>query len=295
MDSPKQSSDVALRAVRNSPEQPVVSVIFVNYNGRRCTREAVLSVLRYSPGSEIIVVDNCSTDGSVEAFKKEFSSLIVLPLDSNRGFGFGCNRGAEAAKGRYLFFLNNDALLSEDTPTILASFLEEHPTVAACGPRLLNPDNSFQLSLGLDPGIVDEWTMRSWQKHLRMNTPGFALQLEERFAGAKVDWVSGAALMIRRDVFRRLEGFDESFFMYFEDADLCRQIRGLGYDVAFVNATSVVHLLGQSAKDRKSVVALEYRKSQLRYYQKHLSPFSVLLLRFYLFLRRLLSGDKGNS
>ncbi len=270
---------------KSSLDTALTSVITVNYNGLRHTREVVLSVLRRSPGTEIIVVDNCSTDGSVAALKDEFPSLTVLPMNENKGFACGCNHGAKAANGKYLFFVNNDAVLSEDTPNILASFLDQHSAVAACGPRLINPDGSFQLSFGLDPGIFNEWIVRGWQRRLRKGSPSFASRIERRFSGKKVDWVSGAALMIRTDVFRRVGGFDEFFFMYFEDADLCKRIRELAGEVRFVNTTSVTHLLGQSAKDAKSRVALVYRKSQLHYYEKHLPSLSVHILRFYLYLR----------
>jgi hypothetical protein len=269
----------------NSREKPLISIIIVNYNGIAHTRQAVLSVLRHSLNSEIIVVDNCSTDDSVEALRNEFSSLIVLSLNENRGFGYGCNRGAEGAKGKYLFFLNNDTLLSEDTPAILASFLEKNPTVAACGPRLLNPDGTFQLSFGLDPSLANEWIVRRWQHPRKSAREETMSSLERRYANAKVDWVSGAALMMRKGVFQKLNGFDESFFMYFEDVDLCRRIRDTSFSVLYVNMTSVTHLLGQSAKDGTSAINLDYRRSQIHYYRKHRSSVALLLLRLYLALR----------
>lgn len=266
----------------------MVSIIIVNYNGYEHTRNSILSVLRYSPQSEIIVVDNCSTDGSGGMLQKEFPQLAIIIEDENKGFGFGCNRGAEAATGKYLFFLNNDTLLSEDTPAILASFLEKSPTVAACGPKLLNPDGTFQLSFGLDPSLLNEWIVRRWQRPGRSAREAIVSSLERRYGHAEVDWVTAAALMMRKDVFQKLNGFDESFFMYFEDADLCKRIRDLNYSVMYANMTSVIHLRGQSAKDGTPAISRDYRRSQIYYYRKHRSQVALSLLRAYLAVRPLL-------
>lgn len=278
-------SDSSIRMNNISVEKPLISIIIVNHNGIAYTREAVRSILLHSQNSEVIVVDNCSTDDSVETLKNEFSSLTVLALDDNRGFGYGCNRGAEEAKGKYLFFLNNDTLLSENTPSILASFLEKNPNVAACGPKLLNPDGTFQLSFGLEPSLINEWIVRQWQHPRKSEREAIMSSLERRYAHAKVDWVSGAALMMRKDVFQKLNGFDESFFMYFEDADLCRRIRDTSFSVMYLNMTSVTHLLGQSTKDGTSAKNLDYRRSQIYYYRKHRSAVALLLLSLYLALR----------
>jgi len=268
-----------------------VSVVIVNYNGYEHTRNAVLSILQYSAGSEIIVVDNCSTDGSGRVLQKEFPQTTVIIEAENRGFGFGCNRGAEAAKGKYLFFLNNDTLLSEDSPLILAAYLEKNPAVGACGPKLLNQDGTFQISFGLEPSILNEWIVKHWQHPRKTGRGAISASLEQRYAGGKIDWVTAAALMMRKDLFERLNGFDESFFMYFEDAELCKRIREMGYSVVYLNTTSVTHLRGQSAKDGTSSINREYRRSQIYYYRKHRSLAAQLILRMYLAVRPLLQKN----
>jgi len=277
----------------NALEKPLVSIIIVNYNGIAYTRGAVLSIRRHSPSSEIIVVDNCSTDGSVEALKDELSPLTVLSMKKNKGFGYGCNRGAEAATGKYLFFLNNDALISENTPNILASFLETHPTVAACGPRLMNHDGSFQLSIGLDPSLFSEWTIRRWQR--QSNAGELLSNINRKFADKPVDWITGAALMVRRDVFERIGGFDESFFMYFEDADLCRRIRNLGLEVLYIPQTSLTHLGGRSYGNTNKKIDYEYRRSQLRIYDKSQPLFARLVIRLYLLAKFILKLSNSSE
>lgn len=262
-----------------------VSIIIVNYNGLRYARNCVASILRWSPRSEIIIVDNGSTDGSVESLRKEFPQIRLIALTKNNGFGHGNNRGAEVATGNVFFFLNNDTLLTEDTPAVLAAYLERNSEVAACGPKLLNEDRTFQLSFGLDPSIKNERIVRRMQRRLRNGDVHYASWLEKRHADKVIDWATGAALMVRREVFEKIGGFDDRFFMYFEDADLCRRIRKAGFEIRYNPETSVVHLLGQSVKDGNPNVGVEYRRSQIYYYRKHRSPIALLLLRLYLALR----------
>lgn len=264
-----------------------VSVIIVNYNGLRFTQDAVASVLRFSPQSEIIVVDNCSSDGDVETLSKTFPQVILISSTENAGFGAGNNRGAKVAKGNFLFFLNNDAFLIEDTPAHLASFLDRNPNVAACGPKLLYPDGAFQLSFAPDPSILNEWIARRRQRRVRRRDQSYGLFLERKYANRNVDLVVGAALMVRKDVFHKVGGFDEAFFMYFEEADLCRRIRELGFEIRYVPTTTVFHYLGGATQVAGDKASHEYRKSQVYYYRKHLSMLSLLFLRVYLVFRTM--------
>ena len=245
-----------------------VSVIIVNYNGLPSTRKAVASVLRYSPQSEVIVVDNCSSDGSPDILSGEFPGISLVVSDENRGFGAGCNSGDRVATGEFLFFLNNDAELIEDTPAILASVLEKNRNVCACGPKLKSPDGQFEISFGDDPSLLGEWRMKRMHRRLGDDRGHTAKLLERRYsADRRADWITGAALMVRREVFREVGGFDAKFFLYFEDADLCRRIRGLGYDLLYVPSTTVLHVRGGSKDQNARAVARAYRESQLLYYR----------------------------
>jgi GT2 family glycosyltransferase len=261
----------------------MVSVILVNHNDLKRTREAVKSVRQWSPESEIIIVDNNSTRGTVESLGREFPDIRVVSLSENRGFGAGNNKGAAATHGEFLFFLNSDTLLLEDTPALLAAMMKADPQIAACGPRLVNGDNSFQLSFGPDPSLLNEWKLRRIRRGLQKRDTSVRARSESRFLRKReVDWLTGAALMVRRDVFEKVKGFDETFFVYFEDADLCRRIRELGLKVLFCPSSSVVHFGGNRRLNLGSTVALEYRRSQLHYYQKHIGGLSSFLLRCYL-------------
>ena len=271
-----------------------VSVIIVNYNGLKFTQDAVASVLRFSPQSEVIVVDNCSSGGDVEKLSKGFPQITLISSNENVGFGAGNNCGAKVAKGDFLFLLNNDAFLIEDTPALLASFLDRNPNVAACGPKLLYPDGAFQLSFGLDPSILNEWVVRRMQRRVRRRDRSYGLFLERKYANRNVDWVTGAALMVRKDVFHKVGGFDETFFLYFEEADLCRRIRKLGFEIRYVPTTTVFHYLGGAAQVAGDKFSHEYRKSQVYYYRKHLSVLSVLFLRVYSLFGRMKRRSKDS-
>jgi GT2 family glycosyltransferase len=261
----------------------MVSVILVNYNNLEGTREAVKSVKQRSPESEIIIVDNNSKDESVEGLRREFADIKLIALSENKGFGAGNNKGAAVAHGEYLLFLNSDTLLLEDTPSLLAAMMEADRHIAACGPRLVNGDNTFQLSFGSDPSLLNEWKLRRIRRGLLRGNASVRTELESRYLGKReIDWVTGAAIMVRRDVFEKVGGFDETFFMYFEDADLCRRIRELGLKVLFSPSSSVVHFGGNRQLNPGSTVALEYRRSQLYYYQKNVRGLSYHLLRCYL-------------
>lgn len=260
-----------------------ISVILVNHNGLERTRNAVKSVKKSSPRSEVIVVDNNSTDGSVECIRREFPDVKLIPSTENRGFGAGSNKGAGVALGEFLFFLNPDTMLSEDTPCLLGAIMEFNSDIAACGPKLVDDDRTFQLSFGPDPSLVKEWKLRRMHRRLQKRNPSVQAELESRYSAMReVDWVTGAALMIRRDVFQKVGGFDETFFMYFEDADLCRRVRKLGLKVLYVPSTKVVHFGGDKGLNPESTIALEYRRSQLHYYRKHVGGAGYLLLRWYL-------------
>ena len=263
-----------------------VSVIIVNYNGFAHTKNAIDSVHRCSPASELIVVDNRSADGSAKLLAAEFPGIQLVVSDENRGFAAGCNAGERVATGNYLFFLNNDAVLVEDTPAILASVLETNPGVCACGPKLKSPDGQFEISFGNDPSLAGEWRMRRMHRRLRDDRGEYSKILERRYdANRKVDWITGAALMVRREGFREAGGFDERFFMYFEDADLCRRMREMNYGILYVPSTPVLHVRGGSTDQNVRRVRSAYRESQIRYYRKHRSILSQYVLRVYLGLR----------
>jgi GT2 family glycosyltransferase len=261
----------------------MISIIIVNYNGKdfivQCLRS--LESLRLSMPMETIVVDNNSTDGSVEAIKALYPKVKVNAQKHNYGFGKANNIGANASTGEYLFFINNDTVFTEDLVAPLSLFLKENPSCGAVGPLLVNADGTYQHSYGYFPSIINEWRVQKETKAIK--------SIPTNLTPQEVDWVSFAAVMIPRAVFEQISGFDERYFMYFEDADVCVRLKEIGYSTIYCPAHSLVHLGGASWSQKNiDAIRYEYRRSQLLYYSKHISLWQTFLLRFYLLLKHIL-------
>ncbi|MBM4168213.1 MAG: glycosyltransferase family 2 protein [Ignavibacteria bacterium] len=254
------------------------SIIIVNYNGLLLTQALLDSLRRHAPGHEVVVVDNGSTDGSADTLQESLFDVKLVRLERNLGFGLANNRGADHATEEFLFFLNNDSIVRSDVPAALAAFMIDHPDIGLCGPKLLNADGSYQVSHGFDPSLWNEWRTRRLQKR-----GGRRDQAAE--VPPHPDWLSGAALMTRKTLFRTVGGFDPSYFMYFEDADLCCRIREAGFRIAYLPEISLVHLRRRTVDRESSRINVEYRRSQIRYYQFHRGGLSIVLLRAYLFAK----------
>ena len=262
-----------------------VSIILVNYNGQKFLKDCLTSIVEQVQNIdyEVIIVDNSSTDESIKIIQDNFPTFKLICSDSNLGFGKANNLGVKRSQGEYLLFLNTDTILTENTPKILSDYLTANQDVGAVGSRLTFKDGSYQLSCGRFPNLVIEFIYKiraklDYQWHQQFSV--FYDHLYARFTN--VDWVTGACCMMHRDVFQQLGGFDELFFMYFEDVDLCKRVRNLGLKVVYYPQTTVIHLLGGSAQGGKKGVNVHYRNSQMYYYQKHLSKLQTSILKLYL-------------
>ncbi len=238
---------------------PVLSIVIVNWN----TRDLLLALLgRLLPSPriacEMIVVDNQSSDDSVAAVQSSFPTAIVLPQAKNGGFAFGVNRGLERACGRWILLLNTDAEASwPDLETLLAA-AEGVPGAAVFGPRIVDEHGAVQRS--------------TWTRHLPRHYLPQALFLRRFVAAAMptvagdVDCVSGCVFLIRASVLPMIGGFDERFFMYFEEADFCERVRGAGHRVHWLPDASFVHAGGLSADQAAERTFLAFRESCLLYH-----------------------------
>jgi GT2 family glycosyltransferase len=258
----------------------MISIIIVNYNRKDFTVQCLRSLerIKVSVPIETIVVDNASTDGSVEIIRYEFPHIIVLPQNLNGGFGKANNIGSRAAHGDYLYFLNNDTLFQQDSITPLKEFMDIHMTAGIVAPMLLNSDLTYQHSYGKFPSLINELRTKR-DTALFKNIP-------KDWSPRRVDWVSFAAVMIRRSAFEKVYGFDERYFMYFEDADLCFRLHNAGYQSFYCAEYPLIHLGGGSrSHEITNMIKIEYRRSQLLFYASHRSWFELLTLRFYLLFR----------
>ncbi len=267
-----------------------ISVIIVNFNSGPFLRESVSHLKRCRGAVDIIVVDNASTDLSAEFCHTELG-VQFFPLDSNIGFGAACNLGAKAARGQILLFLNPDCFPSTDAFEILLAFFEANQNLGACGGLLLGFDGREQSGgRRRDPTL-----MLSAGKVMRRVTglrflPTFDLSNEPLGDDAiKVDAVSGACLAVRESVFRGVGGFDEAFFLHFEDLDLCRSIRRSGFEVRFVPQAVFYHYQGASGGLTSGALGAHKARGFLQYFRKY-SNIPGFVLRALVGVVNLLDG-----
>ncbi len=259
-----------------------ISIIIVNYNGLHYTQKCIESFYQWHTISkyEVIVVDNNSTDGSQDELPKLFPQIVFISLKENRGFGVANNIGAKRANGEYLFFVNNDTLFHSELIENLSNILLVNEQYGIIAPKLLNEDKSFQLSFGRFPTIRTEFAAKNLVKK---RTSQMTEKIEMDQLPSKKDWVTGAALMVKREIFERIDGFDEQFFMYFEDIDLCKKVNKIGFQSIYFPVVSLIHFGGKSYDQGNYKITFEYRRSQLRYYDKHNSFLQRIMVRVYIF------------
>lgn len=263
--------------------QVQVSIVIVNYNGADAIVDCLASVFQHCETEkiEVIVVDNDSQDGSPDLIAQKFPTVQLIRQSTNVGFGTANNVGARHGRGDYLFLLNSDTLMQNNLLPVLINKLESSPAIAIVGPRLLNVDGSFQLSTAYEIGLWGEW--RTLQEVRRYRRPANRPALAQQYGADQcVDIVVGAAMLMRRSQFLQLGGFDETFFMYFEESDLCQRFRDAGYQLLYTPDVALIHIGGFSVAQAAGKMAAEYRRSQRYYYQKHRPHWEQWVLHRYL-------------
>lgn len=264
---------------------PDVSAVIVSYNTRALLLECLASLQAVTLPLEAIVVDNASTDGSADAVRSQSPATRLFANTDNLGFSAANNIGLRAARGRYVLVLNSDAAVRPGSVEVLAAVLDTRADVGVVGPRTLNPDGSLQLSFGPDLTPLGEWRQRRLVRGLRRGDPAARRQVETMAAREReMPWVSGSCFLARRDLLLKLGGFDEGFFLYEEDVDLCVRVRQSGYKILFTPQAEVVHHLGRSMQRASERARRAYRDSHRRFYQKHNPLFDRLLLRIWMSL-----------
>lgn len=251
---------------------PGVSVVIVNWN----TRDMVLRLLRSLAGPqsesghrlELIVVDNNSSDGSVEAVRREFPEVKLVAQTENRGFAGGVNPGVEVATQPLVLLLNSDAHTSRESIEAVARYMTELPDVGVVGPQILSAEHVPEPSAWRAPSLT--WMALAAVGLNKLKPFNFECYHERAFAeAAEVDCVSGCAMMIRRDLMNDLHGLDEDYFMYFEETDFCVRARRLGKQVHHAPLGEFVHEGGGTAKSVRLRTFLDFRRSQILFHRKH--------------------------
>lgn len=262
-----------------------LSIIIINHNTRQLTGQTIASVLRHTRGVvyEILVVDN-STDMQEVYSAHNDPRVRVLPGIENRGFSHGCNYGARHAQGEYLLFLNSDILVHDNAVGESAVYLKDHPRVGILGIRTLLADGKLDAGCkrGFPTPAAAFYYFAGWdRKHPQSRKYGAYHQtfLDERQT-APVEAVSGAYLMMPKEIFRQVGGFDESYFMYGEDLDLCYRVKRLGYEVVYYAEYWITHLKGQSGLSDKSPAVLHHYYHAMRlFFDKHYAAQTNGVLR----------------
>ncbi len=227
------------------------------------------------PSDEVIIVDYESDESERRRIEVQCPRAVVVPMRENRGFAAGVNTAARLAQSPFLLLLNPDTQLAGPVPCVLKSWLVAHPDVGVAGPRVLNGDGTVQPSARRFPNLStvlagrSTWLTRAFPNNWlsRWNLPG-----RESADAVDVDWVSGACLMTRRDLFEQLGGLDESFFLYWEDADYCRRAADRGARCTYVPAVEVVHTGGACADHVLALAIREFHRSAAHLYWKHRLP-----------------------
>jgi hypothetical protein len=275
----------------DSPDRPRFAAIVVSYN----TREEVLACLgaleRHAGlPFESLVVDNASADGTVEAVRAAHPAVRIIANTENAGFARACNQGMRAARAPYLLLINGDAEVRPGAVEALVGLLDARPDVAVAAPRTLNEDGTPQVSFGPDLTLAGEWRQRRRVRGVRSREPHALRRAEEASrCESEPAWVSGACFLARREAVAEVGLFDEGFFLYEEDVDLCLRLRQAGWRIVFTPAAEVVHRLGRSMRTAPERSHIEYHRSHLRFYRKHNGVLSTVALRVWMGASSLLS------
>lgn len=246
------------------------SIIIVSYNVEELLEKCLSSIDQYLASStlryEVIVVDNLSPDGSVGMVRKKFPKVLLMAEKVNMGFSRGNNHALRRAKGRHIIFLNPDTELVEDAFSPMIELLDNQPELGAVGPKLLNTDGSHQSSIGQFTQLRDllnEYFLRAKASDTATHHPD---------KPTTVDFVLGACLVVRGDACRAIGGFDERYFMFHEETDMCLTLKERGLSTLYYPAVSVIHHGSKSSTksdDARQRTLHENRKSQYLYFQKH--------------------------
>jgi GT2 family glycosyltransferase len=252
-----------------------VSIVIVSYNVRAMLRQCLNAVFEHTHGItfEVIVVDNSSHDGSPQMIRDEFPHIMLVESE-NKGFGHANNVGAKYAKGKYLFFLNPDTVLLNNAVKILFDFMDNHPKAGICGGNLFDADKkparSYDVFL---PSVAWELNLFSAMRLGKLRY-GKNTQFNHTPYPRKVAYITGADLMMKADLFLRLNGFDTDFFVYYEETELAFRVKKAGYDAYSVPQAEIIHLEGKSFSNIQA--KLQYMaKSRSLYYKKTHSNITI--------------------
>ncbi|HKP84702.1 MAG TPA: glycosyltransferase family 2 protein [Blastocatellia bacterium] len=282
--------------------RPQVAIVVVSYNTKKLLLECLASAAVSAGGAnvELVVVDNASTDGSFEAAREHFPQALMIRNESNRGFGAACNQAIKATSAPFILLLNSDARLTPGAFSALYDSIKSNDACGAAGCRLVNaqgeetvnarnfltPLNQAIELLGLAGRFRTRWLARTRN-----------LRLDANLSDCAVDWIDGACLILRRAALDEVGLFDERFFMYSEDEDLCLRLKGGGWQVCYSARGTAIHHGGGSSAEAGLETLRRFYSSQMLFLSIRRGRASVALykmaMKTALTLKRLAGGSAG--
>lgn len=262
--------------------RPSLSVIIVSFNTKDTLRQCLSALAKHSKNLtvETIVVDNNSHDGSQLMIKEEFPHVRLIESSINLGFAAANNLAFKLCQGRYIVMLNSDAFIHKDTLQNAFKHMEDNSLIGLGGARLIGCDRSLQPSARMFPSLLNDFLLLSGLAAKHPSSRFFG-RADGTWASPETsrecDWVPGAFAIVRRDALEKANYFDERFFLYSEEVDLCKRIKNLGYQIWYWSDVTVTHIGGESSKEVKHLsmansgrqLTLWRMRSQLLYYRKH--------------------------
>lgn len=255
-----------------------VSICIVNWNTRELLTNCLHSIFAddQEVTFEIIVVDNASYDNSADMVGARFPQVHLIANNENVGFARANNQAFLLAQGRYVLLLNSDTMVLPGALPQLVRYLDEHPRVGVVGPRLLNPDETFQRSCwrgfpSLHSAFVDAFYLWRLAPHSRLVQSSELLD-PPGDEPIEVDHVLGACMMLRREVINQVGGMDEGFFLFLEETEWCFRIKKAGWKICFLPTAKIIHIGQQSVHQNPERTLPEQYRNYVRFYRKHKNP-----------------------
>lgn len=247
-----------------------VAPVIVNYNTREDLRRCLRTLEENLGRLPVVVVDNGSTDGSPEMVREEFPWVRLVENPGNPGYASACNAGIRATDRPYVFVLNSDVEFVEGGIEVLLDYLDDHPGVGVLGPMVLNTDGTRQMSCRRFPSMLEN-VVHGFLGEIWPDNPLTSSYQMKDLGGSEpreVDWVSGAAMLLRREAVGKVGGFDEAYFMYVEDVDLCWRLRRAGYRVVYHPGFRLVHHIGRTSSQQSTRMLYEHHRSMYIFFRR---------------------------
>jgi hypothetical protein len=273
-----------------------LSCIIVNYNSSEPLKDCLESIYEtiQEIECEVIVIDNSEDDPGLQILKESYPKAQFIFNPSNVGFSKANNQAAKIARGDFLIFLNPDTILSNQAIHSMHGYFCSHPQIGALGPKVLNPDGSLQYSCRRYPtvwtGLFNRYSLLSRLFPENHFTSRYLMLDFDHNETRQVDWLSGCCLMVSKNTFEEVDGFDENYFLFNEDVDLCRMINQTGKEVIYFPYANIIHRVSTSNSKASTKVIVQRHLGMMHYFKKHYKENLLIrgTINFFIFVRCLL-------